>query len=126
MSPLAWAAFVVAGAVGASLRYLIDIAITERATGTFPWATFVINVTGSFLLGLLIGLGLHHGLPKPARLILGVAFCGAYTTFSTFSFETVRLLEAGDPVAAFKNAVATVLVGLAAGAAGLAVVAAGA
>jgi CrcB protein len=119
-------AFVVAGALGAPARYLLDAMVSDRTAGAFPWGTFVINVTGSFLLGLLIGLGLHHGLPKPARLILGVAFCGAYTTFSTFSFETVRLLEAGDPVAAFKNAVATVLVGLAAGAAGLAVVAAGA
>ena len=125
MSPLAWMAFVVAGAIGASLRYLADVALTERATGTFPWATFVINITGSFLLGLLTGLGRHHGLPKAARLILGVAFCGAYTTFSTFTFETVRLVEAGEPVAALKNVAATVLVGLAAGAAGLAVATAG-
>lgn len=125
MSPLAWAAFVVAGAIGASLRYLADIAVTERAmteraNRTFPWATFAINVTGSLLLGLLTGLGLHHGLPKAARLIFGVGFCGAYTTFSTFTFETVRLLEEGEPVAAVKNVAATLLVGLPAGAAGLA------
>src|SRR6185295_6531044 len=98
MSPLAWAAFVAAGAVGAPLRYLVDIAITERTKGTFPWATFVINVSGSFLLGLLTVLGLHHGLPKSARVVLGTGFCGAYTTFSTFSYETVRLLEEGDPL----------------------------
>lgn len=126
MSPLAWAALIVAGAIGASLRYLADIAVTERGTGAFPWATFLINVTGSFLLGLVTGLGLHHGLHKAARVIAGVGFCGAYTTFSTFTFETVRLLEAGESIAAFKNAVATLLVGLAAGAAGLAVATAGA
>lgn len=126
MSPLGWAAFIAAGAIGASLRYLADVAITERAAGAFPWATFLINVTGSFLLGLLTGLGLHHGFPKAARVVVGVGFCGAYTTFSTFTFETVRLLEAGEPGAAFKNAAATVLVGLSAGAAGLAVATAGA
>ena len=120
MSPLAWVAFVLAGAIGAPLRYLVDIAITERAQGVFPWATFVINVTGSFLLGLLTGLGLHHGLSKTARVVLGVGFCGAYTTFSTFTFETVRLVEEGDPVAAGKNAAGTLLVGALAGAAGLA------
>ena len=126
MSPLAWVAFVVAGAVGAPLRYLVDIAITERAKGSFPWATFVINVSGSFLLGLLTGLGLHHGLPKTVRVVLGVGFCGAYTTFSTFAFESVRLFEEGDPVAVGKNVAGTVLVGALAAAAGLAAATAGA
>jgi CrcB protein len=126
VSPLAWAAFVVAGAFGASLRYLADIAVTDRTTGTFPWATFAINMTGALLLGFLTGLGLHHGLPRAARLVLGVGFCGAYTTFSTFTFETVRLLEGGEHVAAFKNVAATVLVGLPAGAAGLALATVGA
>jgi len=126
MSPLAWMAFVAAGALGAPLRYLVDIAITERTKGTFPWATFAINVTGSFLLGLLTGLGLHHGLPKTARVVLGTGFCGAYTTFSTFTYETVRLLEEGDPLAAAKNATGTLLVAALAGAAGLAAATVGA
>jgi CrcB protein len=126
MSPLAWLAFVIAGAVGAPLRYLVDIAITERAKGAFPWATFVINVTGSFLLGLLTGLGLHHGLPKTARVVLGVGFCGAYTTFSTFTFETVRLFGEGSTVAGVKNAAGTLLIGALAAAAGLAVATVGA
>jgi CrcB protein len=121
MSPLGWLAFVIAGAVGAPLRYLVDIAITERTKGAFPWATFVINVTGSFLLGLLTGLGLHHGLPKTARLVLGTGFCGAYTTFSTFSFETVRLVEEGESLAAVKNAAGTLVVAALAAAAGLAI-----
>ena len=119
VSPLAWVAFVVAGAVGAPLRYLVDIALTERTKGTFPWATFVINVTGSFLLGLLTGLGLHHGLPKTARLVLGTGFCGAYTTFSTFTFESVCLLEEGEPFAAAKNAAGTLVACALAAAAGL-------
>jgi len=126
MSPLAWMAFVAAGALGAPLRYLVDIAITERTKGTFPWATFVINVTGAFMLGLLTGLGLHHGLSKTARVVLGTGFCGAYTTFSTFTYETVRLLEEGDPFAAAKNAAGTLVVAALAGAAGLAAATAGA
>lgn len=125
MTPLVWVAFVAAGAVGASLRYLVDVAVTERTGGTFPWATFMINVTGSLLLGLLTGLGLHHGLSKAARLVLGVGFCGAYTTFSTFTFETVRLLDEGEPVAALKNAAGTFLLGALAAAAGLGLATAG-
>ena len=126
MSPLAWMAFVAAGALGAPLRYLVDIAITERTRSPLPWGTLVINVTGSFLLGLLTGLGLHHGLPKTARVVLGTGFCGAYTTFSTFTYETVRLLEEGDPLAAAKNATGTLLVAALAGAAGLAAATVGA
>lgn len=121
MSPLAWVAFVAAGAVGAPLRYLLDIAISRRARGAFPWATLAINVSGSFLLGLLTGLGLHHGLSRTARTVLGVGFCGAYTTFSTFTFETVRLVEDGAPAVAFLNAAAMLLAGALAAAAGLAV-----
>ena len=59
-------------------------------------ATLAINVTGSFLLGVVTGLGLDHGFPRTARIVLGVGFCGAYTTFSTFTYETVELLEETD------------------------------
>jgi CrcB protein len=121
VSPLGWAAFVIAGAVGAPLRYLVDVAVTERTNSAFPWATLIINASGSFLLGLITGLGLHHGLAKTVRVVAGVGFCGAYTTFSTFSFETVRLLDEGAPVTALANTVAMVLSGGLAAAAGLAV-----
>ena len=57
--------------------------------------TSVINVTGSFVLGVLTGLSLYHAFPADAKLVLGTGFCGAYTTFSTFTFETVRLAETG-------------------------------
>jgi len=119
VSSLGWVAFVVAAAVGAPVRYLVDIAVAERVRGALPWGTLVINVSGSFLLGLLTGLGLHHGLPRTARVVLGVGFCGAYTTFSTFTFETVRLMEEGSPVEALKNTVATFLAGTLAAATGL-------
>jgi CrcB protein len=108
-----------AGAVGATARYLIDVFVQERARGVFPWGTFVINVSGAFLLGLLTGLALHHGLGRVPRTLVGTGFCGAYTTFSTFSYETVRLAEDGAVVEAVANALASLAVGLLAAAAGL-------
>ena len=120
MSPIGWMAFVVAGAAGSAARYLVDIAITERTKGALPWGTLAINVTGSFLLGVIIGLVLDHGFPRTARVVVGVGFCGAYTTFSTFTFETVRLLEEGVSVEALKNVGGTLLAGALAAAAGLA------
>ena len=125
MSLLAWMALVAAGAVGSSVRYLVDIAITERARSALPWGTLAINVTGSFLLGAVTGLAIYHGFPRAARVVLGVGFCGAYTTFSTFTFETVRLLEEGAPAEAFKNVAGTFVAGALAAAAGLALAATG-
>jgi fluoride exporter len=119
VSPLAWLGFVAAAAVGAPLRYVVDGAIAERTGGAFPWGTFVINVSGSLLLGVLTGLGLYHAFPKVSKVILGTGFCGAYTTFSTFSFETVRLMEEGDLNEAFRNALGTLVAGAAAAALGL-------
>ncbi|MCW3036932.1 MAG: CrcB protein [Actinobacteria bacterium] len=120
MSPWAWAGFVVAGAVGAPARYLLDDAISSRTQGVFPWGTLAINVSGSFLLGLLTGLALFHGLPATPRLVLGTGFCGAYTTFSTFTYETVRLAEEGAVNEAVRNALTSLVLGAAAAAAGLA------
>jgi fluoride exporter len=120
VSPWAWAGFVVAGAVGAPARYLLDDAISSRTQGVFPWGTLAINVSGSFLLGLLTGLALFHGLPATPRLILGTGFCGAYTTFSTFTYETVRLAEEGAVNEAVRNALASLVLGAAGAAAGLA------
>ena len=120
MSPWAWAGFVAAGAVGAPARYLLDDAISSRTQGVFPWGTLVINVSGSFLLGLLTGLALFHGFPATPKLILGTGFCGAYTTFSTFTYETVRLAEEGAVNEAVRNALASLVLGAAAAAAGLA------
>ena len=123
MSPLAWAGFVIAAAVGAPLRYLVDGAIAERAEGVFPWGTFVINASGSLVLGVLTGLGLYHAFPKVPKVILGTGFCGSYTTFSTFTYETVELLEEGAVNEAARNAFGTLLVGAGAAALGLALAA---
>jgi CrcB protein len=120
VSPLAWAGFVAAAAVGAPLRYVVDTYVSHRAEGAFPWGTFVVNASGSFFLGFLTGLALYHAFPKTPRVILGTGFCGAYTTFSTFTFETVRLVEEGAAAEALANILSTLLVCAAAAALGLA------
>jgi CrcB protein len=113
----------VAGAVGAPSRYVLDLLVQQRARGVFPWGTFVVNVTGSFLFGLLTGLAVHHGLGSVPKTVLGTGFCGAYTTFSTFSYETVRLVEEGAFLEAALNVLAGLGVGLVAAAAGLGIAA---
>lgn len=123
MSAAAWAAFLVAAAVGAPARYVIDGLVQDRAAGVFPRGTFVVNVSGCLVLGVLVGLGLHHGLDPTVSTVAGTGGIGAYTTFSTFTFETVRLAEEGAVDAALRNVAANLLVGLAAAALGLAVTA---
>ena len=119
MSPVAWAAFVAAGAIGAPLRYLVDGAVADRAEGVFPWGTLIVNASGSLVLGLLTGLALYHAFPSEPRIVLGTGFCGAYTTFSTFTFETVRLVEEGAINEAFRNALGTLAACAAAAAVGI-------
>jgi fluoride exporter len=109
------------GLVGAPSRYLLDRAISRRIESDLPWGTFVINVTGSLLLGFLTGLTLAGHLPEIGKALLGTGFCGAYTTSSTFTFETVRLLEDGRILDAVGTIVSSVAAGLAAAAAGLAI-----
>lgn len=102
-------------AVGAPLRYLIDRAVQSRHTSGFPWGTLTVNVTGSMLLGFLIGLPANHGLTA----LLGTGFCGALTTYSTFSYETLKLARNGSGVLAAANAIGSVLAGLGAAYVGL-------
>jgi CrcB protein len=109
------------GLVGAPARYLLDQAVTRRAGSRLPWGTLVINLSGSLLLGFLAGLALAGHLPPDVKALLGTGFCGAYTTYSTFTFETVRLLEDGRLLDAAVNILVSVGAGLAAAAAGLAV-----
>jgi fluoride exporter len=111
----------VGGLVGAPSRYLLDRAVTRRMETDLPWGTFVINITGSLLLGLLTGLATNGHLSTLPKTLLGTGFCGAYTTFSTFTFETLRLVEDGRIVEAAGNVAVSVATGLAAAAAGLAI-----
>jgi CrcB protein len=113
-----------AAAVGAPARFLVDSWMQKRLDRVFPWGTLTVNLSGSFLLGLITGLALYHGFPTTPKLLIGTGFCGAYTTFSTFAVETVRLGEEGSPAEAFGNVLMSTVGALLAGAAGLALAAA--
>jgi CrcB protein len=124
VSAVAWLAFLVAAAIGAPARYLIDGFVQDRTSGAFPWGTFVVNITGCFALGLLTGLALYHGLDPTARTVIGTGGLGAYTTFSAFTFETVRLTEEGAMNQALRNVAGSLVVGLVAASVGMAIAAA--
>jgi fluoride exporter len=123
MTNLAWFGFLLAAAIGAMARYLIDGLVQDHTDGAFPWGTFVVNVTGCLVLGTITGLGMYHGLDSATRTVLGTGGMGAYTTFSTFTFETVRLAEEGAVNEALRNAAGSFVIGLAAASAGLALAA---
>jgi fluoride exporter len=120
MSWCTWVAVGLAAAVGAPLRYLVDRAITRRAKGPFPLGTFMVNLSGSFVLGFITGLVLFHAFPATPRVILGGGFCGAYTTFSTFSVESVVLAQEGERTTAAINVGLSVVFGCLVAAAGMA------
>ncbi|MET9113249.1 fluoride efflux transporter CrcB [Streptomyces longwoodensis] len=110
-----WLVVVAGGMIGAPLRYLTDRAVQSRHDSVFPWGTFVVNAVGCLVLGVLTGAA-----PGPdLRLFLGTGLCGALTTYSTFSYETLRLAETGAGLAAAVNVVASVAVGLGAAFAGV-------
>jgi CrcB protein len=83
----------VAGGIGALTRFIADGLIRSRLGRRFPWGTVFINVSGALLLGVITALFLRHDIAAKDKLIIGTGFCGGYTTFSTASFEAVRLLE---------------------------------
>ena len=99
-----------AGGVGAVARFVLDGLVRSRLASWFPVGTVVVNVTGSFVLGLVTGLALAHAVPEELRLVVGTGFCGGYTTFSTASFETVRLVEQRRVGAALLSGVGTLVV----------------
>ena len=112
----------VAGFVGALARYELEGLIADKTTGSFPWGTMFVNVTGSFVLGLLFAL-LVEGRVVVApwlRTAAMVGLIGTYTTFSTFTLETVRLAEDGSYVLAGVNAMGSLAIGLVAVYAGIA------
>lgn len=102
------------GALGSAARYLVGNWVQARLGSEFPWGTMFVNVSGSFLIGAVLGLFEGSGLSNEARLLLAVGVLGGYTTFSTFSHDTLRLLENGSLVPALLNAVGQFAAGLAA------------
>jgi fluoride exporter len=100
----------IAGGVGAALRLILDGLIRARTTSSYPVGTTVINVTGSFLLGLVTGLATSQLVSHQWQLVVGTGFLGGYTTFSTASFETVRLIEDHRYIAAAFNGLGMLLI----------------
>jgi fluoride exporter len=112
----------VTGSAGAVSRYAVEGWVSSRTRGAFPWGTLVVNVSGCFVLGLVFTLLTERFLPHPAlRSALTIGFVGAYTTFSTFAFETMRLGEDGAVLLAAINVAVSVIAGIAAVYAGVAV-----
>jgi CrcB protein len=110
----------VAGALGAVLRYQVDRRIQPRARSDFPLGILVVNVSGSLVLGVLVGSASHHGVSPPWLTVAGTGFIGAYTTFSTWAFDTVRLTENSAWRASVLNVTVSLALGVGAAAAGLA------
>ena len=106
-------------AVGAPLRYLVDRAVQARHDSLFPWGTFTVNVAGSLVLGVLIGGA--DALPAAMTPLLGIGLCGTLTTYSTFGYETVRLIEDRASLYASLNVGASVVAGLGSAFVGIAI-----
>lgn len=107
---------ILGGAVGAPLRYLTDLFVQSKHDTVFPWGTLTVNVSGSAVLGAVLAGAARGHLSAGLVALLATGLCGALTTFSTFSFETVRLLQGGSLIAAGLNMAVSVVGGLLAGA----------
>lgn len=121
MTPGLFVLLAVAGGVGAALRFVLDGAVRQAVGARWPWGTALINVSGSFLLGLLTGLA-GRGLPPELLLVLGTGLLGGYTTFSTASVETVRLLQQRRVAASLTYGLGVLVITIAAALLGLALV----
>ncbi len=113
-----WLAIAVAGALGATTRYLVDNLVSARLAGVFPWGTFAINVSGSFLAGIVTGLLVTGRVSTATATVVAGGFLGAYTTFSTAMYETARLLEDGATRVAASNLLLPLVASVAAAALG--------
>jgi CrcB protein len=100
------------GALGSGLRYAVGVWSSQRFSHDFPWHTFAVNVTGSFLLGALLSYSVDRSGWGHWQLFAGVGLLGGFTTFSTFSYETLRLMQGGMTGAAVANAAGSLTVGL--------------
>ncbi|CAM5635070.1 putative fluoride ion transporter CrcB 2 [Streptomyces spiroverticillatus] len=109
---MSWLLVVLGGAVGAPLRYLTDRAVQSRHDSGFPWGTLTVNAVGSVVLGVVTGAVAVGAASDSVQLLVGTGLCGALTTYSTFSYETLRLAETGRRFLAGANAAVSVLVAL--------------
>ena len=119
MTPLIFLLLSLAGGAGATARYIIDAFIRAHLKTPFAWATTIINVSGSLVLGFLTGLTLVRVLPTDLSIVIGTGFLGGYTTFSTASYETVQLIKQGRYAASFISGIVMLALSVAAAALGL-------
>lgn len=108
----AWIAVAVGGAMGSVARFWLTGAMTALTGPRFPWGTLVINIVGSFVIGLVGGLTLtpaRVGMHPDVRIFLMTGVCGGFTTFSAFSLQTLELMQTGDVVPAFGYAISSVV-----------------
>jgi fluoride exporter len=112
----------IGGFFGAIARYLVDLNVSERTGGGFPWGTLTVNLSGAFVLGILFAISAERAiLPAEIRGPVLVGFIGAYTTFSTLMLESWRLAETGAPLLGLANIVGSSILGIVAVAGGLAI-----
>jgi fluoride exporter len=108
------------GGVGAVARYVVDGAVQDRTSGVLPFGTMTVNVVGSFVMGVVTGVVVFHGVGSSAAAVAGTGFCGGLTTFSAVTWETLRLVEEREHAAAALSALGGLATSLAAAALGLA------
>ena len=108
-----------AGAAGTAARYLIGLWAGQRFGTSFPYGTLIVNVSGCFLIAGVMHLALVNGWPVTIRAALTIGFLGGFTTYSSFNYETMRLMEEGALATALTNVLVTVVSGFAAGWLGL-------
>lgn len=118
---MSWLLVIVGALVGAPLRYLTDRIVQARHDSLFPWGTFTVNLAGCLLLGMLTGAVTAGAASAHTQLFLGTGLCASMTTYSTFSYETLRLAQTGARLYAAANVIASVIGGLGAVLAGTAV-----
>jgi CrcB protein len=116
-----WLGVATAGALAASLRFALERSVRRRYGEDFPWAAWVINPSGSFALGVVVGLGVAQGLDLDAVVIMGTGFIGAFTVVGPLTFDSLRLTIARRPAAALVNSIGALIVCAGAAALGLAV-----
>jgi fluoride exporter len=120
LNPMALFLIGLGGFAGSISRYLVDGFVVDRTAGGFPWGTLAVNVTGSFILGLLFAMTTERAiLPAEIRGPLMIGFIGAYTTFSTYMLESWRLIEGGEWAPAIANLGGSIVLGLVAVVVGL-------
>lgn len=119
MTPLIFLLLALAGGVGATVRYVLDAYIRAHLRTPFAWATTIINVSGSLVLGFLTGLTLVRMVPTDLSIVIGTGFLGGYTTFSTASYETVQLIKQGRYRASFISGIVMLVLAVGAAALGL-------